>query len=51
GYMSPEYVMCGQHSTKLDVFRFGILVIEIMTGRRRNNGPYFSEQNEDILSI
>uniref|UniRef100_J3MLR5 Uncharacterized protein n=1 Tax=Oryza brachyantha TaxID=4533 RepID=J3MLR5_ORYBR len=50
GYMSPEYVMCGQYSTKSDVFSFGILVIEIVTGRRRNSGPYLSEQNdEDIL--
>ncbi|EEC82218.1 hypothetical protein OsI_26364 [Oryza sativa Indica Group] len=52
GYMSPEYVMRGQYSTKSDVFSFGILVIEIVTGRRRNSRPYFCEQNdEDILSI
>uniref|UniRef100_A0A0E0ECP1 non-specific serine/threonine protein kinase n=1 Tax=Oryza meridionalis TaxID=40149 RepID=A0A0E0ECP1_9ORYZ len=52
GYMPPEYVMCGQYSTKSDVFSFGILVIEIVTGQRRNSGPYFSEQNGvDILSI
>lgn len=49
GYMSPEYVMRGQYSTKSDVFSFGILVIEIVTGRR-NNGS-FSEQNEDVISI
>uniref|UniRef100_I1QBB9 Serine/threonine-protein kinase n=1 Tax=Oryza glaberrima TaxID=4538 RepID=I1QBB9_ORYGL len=52
GYMPPEYVLRGQYSTKSDVFSFGILVIEIVTGRRRNSGPYLSEQNdEDILSI
>ncbi|XP_062188384.1 cysteine-rich receptor-like protein kinase 10 [Phragmites australis] len=50
GYMSPEYVMRGQYSTKLDVYSFGILVIEIVTGQR-NNGQYFYEQNEDIISI
>ncbi|KAG8099745.1 hypothetical protein GUJ93_ZPchr0013g33885 [Zizania palustris] len=50
GYMSPEYVMRGQYSTKSDVFSFGILVLEIVTGRR-NTGPYLSEQNEDIISI
>ncbi|CAM0144782.1 unnamed protein product [Urochloa decumbens] len=49
GYMSPEYVMRGQYSTKLDVFSFGILVIEIITGKR-NIGHYFHEQNEDIIS-
>ncbi|CAL5083334.1 unnamed protein product [Urochloa decumbens] len=49
GYMSPEYVMRGQYSTKLDVFSFGILVIEIITGKR-NIGHCFHEQNEDIIS-
>jgi len=48
--MSPEYVMRGQYSTKSDVFSFGILVIEIVTGQR-NTGHYFNEQNEDIISI
>uniref|UniRef100_A0A0D3GS23 Uncharacterized protein n=1 Tax=Oryza barthii TaxID=65489 RepID=A0A0D3GS23_9ORYZ len=50
GYMSPEYVIRGQYSTKSDVFSFGILVIEIVTGRR-NSGPHFLEQNEDLISI
>ncbi|RLM85106.1 cysteine-rich receptor-like protein kinase 15 [Panicum miliaceum] len=50
GYMSPEYVMRGQYSTKSDVFSFGILVIEIVTGQR-NTGSYFYDQNEDIISI
>ncbi|CAN6168304.1 unnamed protein product [Urochloa humidicola] len=50
GYMSPEYVLRGQYSTKSDVFSFGILVIEIVTGLR-NTGHYFDEQNEDIISI
>ncbi|KAK3127281.1 hypothetical protein QOZ80_7AG0570930 [Eleusine coracana subsp. coracana] len=50
GYMSPEYVMRGQYSAKSDVFSFGVLVIEIITGRR-NSGQFFYEQNEDIISI
>ncbi|XP_062189972.1 cysteine-rich receptor-like protein kinase 10 [Phragmites australis] len=50
GYMSPEYVMRGQYSTKSDVFSFGVLVIEIVTGQR-NSGQYFAEQHEDIISI
>jgi len=36
GYMSPEYAMRGHYSTKLDVFSFGVLVLEIVTGRRNN---------------
>jgi serine/threonine protein kinase len=48
--MSPEYVMRGQYSTKSDVFSFGILVIEIITGQR-NSGHFFCQQNKDIVSI
>jgi serine/threonine protein kinase len=48
--MSPEYVLRGQYSTKSDVFSFGVLVTEIVTGLR-NTGHYFDEQTEDIISI
>ncbi|BAT01961.1 Os07g0540500 [Oryza sativa Japonica Group] len=41
--------MRGQYSTKSDVFSFGVLIIEIVTGQR-NNRPYLFEQNEDIIS-
>jgi serine/threonine protein kinase len=47
--MSPEYLMRGQYSTKSDVFSFGVLVIEIVTGQR-NSGNFFYEQSEDIIS-
>ncbi|KAI3741072.1 hypothetical protein L1987_58739 [Smallanthus sonchifolius] len=33
GYMAPEYVMHGQFSVKLDVFSFGVLVLEVITGQ------------------
>ncbi|XP_072951335.1 cysteine-rich receptor-like protein kinase 6 [Typha angustifolia] len=49
GYMAPEYAMCGHISTKSDVFSFGVLVLEIVTGRR-NNGYFGSEQGENLLS-
>ncbi|KAH9723226.1 cysteine-rich receptor-like protein kinase 10 [Citrus sinensis] len=34
GYMAPEYAMEGLYSKKSDVFSFGVLLIEIITGRR-----------------
>nr|XP_029120941.1 cysteine-rich receptor-like protein kinase 6 [Elaeis guineensis] len=34
GYMAPEYAIHGHISTKSDVFSFGVLVLEIVTGRR-----------------
>ncbi|KAL7244061.1 hypothetical protein ACSBR1_016315 [Camellia fascicularis] len=37
GYMAPEFAMEGLYSIKSDVFSFGVLLIEIITGRRNAN--------------
>ncbi|XP_004295394.1 PREDICTED: G-type lectin S-receptor-like serine/threonine-protein kinase At1g11410-like [Fragaria vesca subsp. vesca] len=37
GYMSPEYAMEGRCSTKSDVFSFGILLLEIISGKRNTD--------------
>ncbi|KAL3016936.1 hypothetical protein AAZX31_06G244500 [Glycine max] len=39
GYMAPEYAVDGQFSVKSDVFSFGILLMEIICGKR-NRGRY-----------
>ena len=46
--MSPEYAMQGQFSEKLDVFSFGVMVLEIITGRK-NVGSYESHRIADGL--
>ena len=42
-YMSPEYAMQGLFSEKSDVFSFGVLLLEIVSGRR-NTSFYDDEQ-------
>uniref|UniRef100_A0A5B7AYL4 Receptor-like serine/threonine-protein kinase n=1 Tax=Davidia involucrata TaxID=16924 RepID=A0A5B7AYL4_DAVIN len=37
GYMSPEYAMEGTFSVKSDVFSFGVLILEIVSGRRNTS--------------
>ncbi|KAK6150338.1 hypothetical protein DH2020_015270 [Rehmannia glutinosa] len=34
GYMAPEYFMHGMVNEKTDVFAFGVLLLELITGRR-----------------
>ncbi|KAL3519546.1 hypothetical protein ACH5RR_017695 [Cinchona calisaya] len=50
GYMAPEYAMRGQFSVKSDVFSFGVLVLEIISGKRNNNFHESDGSAEDLLS-
>nr|POE75293.1 cysteine-rich receptor-like protein kinase 29 [Quercus suber] len=34
GYMAPEYAMFGQFSVKSDIFSFGVLILEIVSGQK-----------------
>jgi serine/threonine protein kinase len=45
--MSPEYLMKGRFSEKSDVFSFGVLLLEIVSGRR--NSSFYD--NEHSLSL
>ncbi|KAM7498781.1 hypothetical protein LguiA_023195 [Lonicera macranthoides] len=40
GYMSPEYAVDGKFSVKSDVFSFGVLMIEIVSGKKNNRLPF-----------
>ncbi|PKI51140.1 hypothetical protein CRG98_028427 [Punica granatum] len=42
GYMSPEYALEGRFSIKSDVFSFGVLQLEVISGKK-NTGFYQSE--------
>ncbi|CAL5408668.1 unnamed protein product [Camellia sinensis] len=48
GYMSPEYAMQGLFSEKSDVFSFGVLLLEIVSGRR-NTSFYDDEHSLSLL--
>lgn len=48
GYMAPEYAMGGRFSEKSDVFSFGVLVLEIISGRR-NTSFYNDEMALSLL--
>ncbi|XP_059455077.1 receptor-like serine/threonine-protein kinase SD1-7 [Corylus avellana] len=47
GYMSPEYAMDGLYSIKSDVFSFGVLVLEIVSGRK--NTSFYNNESLSLL--
>ncbi|RWR84406.1 G-type lectin S-receptor-like serine/threonine-protein kinase [Cinnamomum micranthum f. kanehirae] len=50
GYMSPEYAMQGSFSEKSDVFSFGVLLLEIVSGKR-NTSFYQNENTSNLLCL
>ncbi|KAI3817669.1 hypothetical protein L1987_11465 [Smallanthus sonchifolius] len=47
GYISPEYAVHGRFSIKSDVFSFGVLVLEIVSGKK--NREFSHEDHSDNL--
>jgi serine/threonine protein kinase len=47
--MSPEYAYCGHVSTKSDMFSFGVIVLEMVTGRK-SNSTYECLDSTSLLS-
>ncbi|ONI18611.1 hypothetical protein PRUPE_3G226600, partial [Prunus persica] len=49
GYMSPEYALDGTFSVKSDVFSFGVVVLEIISGKK-NTGLYQSKETFSLIN-
>nr|XP_023914600.1 cysteine-rich receptor-like protein kinase 3 isoform X2 [Quercus suber] len=48
GYLAPEYMVHGKLTEKADVYSFGILVLEVVCGKRNNS---FSQNSHSILQM
>ncbi|XP_038972402.1 G-type lectin S-receptor-like serine/threonine-protein kinase At4g27290 [Phoenix dactylifera] len=48
GYMSPKYAMEGLFSEKSDVFSFGVLLLEILSGKKNRN-LHWQNQSLNLL--
>ncbi|KAK9064139.1 hypothetical protein SSX86_018011 [Deinandra increscens subsp. villosa] len=48
GYISPEYATNGLYSVKSDIFSFGVLVLEIVSGKK-NRGFVHKDHDDNLL--
>ncbi|KAK1302413.1 Cysteine-rich receptor-like protein kinase 42 [Acorus calamus] len=48
GYMAPEYLVRGVLTEKADVYSFGVLVLEVVCGRKNN---VYSQESSSVLQI
>ncbi|KAK4857603.1 hypothetical protein QYF36_003278 [Acer negundo] len=48
GYMSPEYALDGIFSTKSDVFSFGVMLLEIISGKK-NRGFFHDDPYSNLI--
>ncbi|KAL0794489.1 hypothetical protein Bca101_065866 [Brassica carinata] len=48
GYMSPEYALGGMISEKSDIYSFGVLLLEIVSGRKATRFVHNDEQHSII---
>ncbi|KAM7467987.1 hypothetical protein LguiB_015549 [Lonicera macranthoides] len=47
GYLAPEYALLGQLTKKADVYSFGVLILEIISGRSSSKSAF----GEDLLVL
>ncbi|WJX37978.1 receptor protein-tyrosine kinase [Trifolium repens] len=48
GYMAPEYAFDGLFSIKSDVFSFGVLLLEIISGKK-NRAHNYQERDQNLI--
>ncbi|KAL8052640.1 hypothetical protein ABFX02_05G018200 [Erythranthe guttata] len=51
GYMAPEYLALGQLTEKVDVYSFGVLLLEIVTGRQNNMSNKTSDYGDSLVTV
>jgi somatic embryogenesis receptor kinase 1 len=49
GHIAPEYLSTGQSSEKTDVFGYGVLLLELITGQRAFEFDRLSRHNNMLL--
>lgn len=50
-YMAPEYFMYGKVNDKIDVYAFGVVLLELLSGRKPISGDYPKGQESLVMWV
>lgn len=50
-YLAPEYFMQGKVSDKVDVFAFGVVLLELLSGRKPINSTHPKDQESLVMWV
>ena len=50
GYMAPEYAIDGLFSIKSDVFSFGVLLLETISGKKNKALTYHDYDDQNLVA-
>lgn len=51
GYLAPEYFMYGKISDKIDVYAFGVVILELLSGRKPIGSETEKEQESLVMWV
>lgn len=51
GYLAPEYFMYGKISDKIDVYAFGVVLLELLSGRKPIGSETPKEQESLVMWV
>jgi len=49
--MAPEYIVHGQLTEKADIYSYGVLVLEIITGRKKHISVASSAEGLSLMAL
>ena len=49
--MAPEYIVHGQLTEKADIYSYGVLVLEIVTGRKNHNSVASLAEGLSLMAL
>jgi serine/threonine protein kinase len=50
-YLAPEYFMYGKVNDKIDVYAFGVVLLELLSGRKPISGDYPKGQESLVMWV